>query len=51
MKKVLSLVFGLSISAGPVLAWGWGDCPNSKKGANQETSNEKVEKPESSKQN
>ena len=39
MKKVLPVVFALSIISGPVLAWGWGsdgDCPYSKDKVNQE---------------
>ena len=51
MKKVIPLVFALFLSTGPVLAWGSGDCPHSRKGTNQETSNEKIEQPESSKKN
>ena len=46
MKKFLPLVFALSISAGPALAWGWGgegDCPFSKDKSNQETKTEQVE--------
>ena len=49
MKKVLPLVFALSISAGPALAWGWGgkgDCPFSKDKSNQETKTEQVEESE-----
>ena len=48
MKAVFPLVLALSISTGPVLAWGGGDCPFSKKDANQEASTEKVENSESS---
>ena len=48
VKAVLPLVLVLSVSAGPALAWGGGDCPFSKKGANQESSTEKVENSESS---
>ena len=39
MKRILPLVFALSISAGPVLAWGVGgdgECPYSKGKANQD---------------
>ncbi len=46
MKNVLPLVFALSISAGPALAWGWdgeGDCPLSKEKSNQEIKTEQVE--------
>ncbi|WP_320676987.1 hypothetical protein [Prochlorococcus sp. MIT 1300] len=49
MKKVFPLIIALSLGIEPVLAWGWGDCPHSQKGPNQETSNEKVEKNKSSK--
>ena len=48
MRKVIPLVFALSISSGQVLAWGEGTCPFKKQGANQETSTEKVEKSEAS---
>ena len=48
VKVILPLVLALSVSAGPALAWGGGDCPFSKKGANQEASTEKVENSESS---
>ncbi len=40
VKAVLPLVLALSVSAGPTLAWGDGYCPFSKKGADQEASNE-----------
>ncbi len=43
MKKILPLVFALSIGAAPVLAWGGGDCPFSKDKSNQETKTEQVE--------
>ena len=43
MKKIFPLVFALSISAGPVLAWRGGDCPFSKDKSNQETKTEQVE--------
>ena len=49
VKKVLPLVFALSISAGPVLAWGWGgegDCPFSKNKSNQQAKTEQVEESE-----
>ncbi len=45
MKKVLPVVFTLSVISAPVLAWGWGgdgDCPYSKEKGNQEKS-EQVE--------
>ncbi len=48
VKAVLPLVLALSVSAGPALAWGGGDCQFSKKGTNQEASTEKVENSESS---
>ena len=48
MKKVLILAFAISISSGSALAWSWGDCPHSKNKVNQEGTNEKVEKTESS---
>ena len=48
VKAVLPLVLALSVSAGPALAWGGGDCPFSKKSANQEASTEKVENSDSS---
>ena len=50
VKALLPLVLALSVSAGPALAWGDGDCPFSKKGINQDASSEKVEKTESSNQ-
>ncbi len=46
MKKILPLVFALSISSGSALAWGWGgegDCPFSKEKSNQERKTEQVE--------
>ena len=39
VKKILPVVFALSMISTPVLAWGWGgngDCPYSKGNANQE---------------
>ena len=44
MKKVISLVFALSIIGSPSLAWGWGegDCSYSKDKTNQETKTEQV---------
>ena len=39
VKKILPVVFALSMISTPVLAWGWGgngDCPYSKDKANQE---------------
>ncbi len=44
LKKILSLLFALSISASPALSWGGNDCPFSKKGTDQNDSNEKIEK-------
>ena len=41
MKKVVPLVFALSVIAGPSLAWGEGGCSKDK--ANQETKTEQVE--------
>ncbi len=51
VQKVLPLVFALSISVNPALAWGLGDCPHSKTGSDKEVSTEKVEKSESSQDN
>ncbi len=48
VNPLLSMVLVLSVSAGPALAWGSGDCPFSKKDANREASTEKVEDSESS---
>tara|TARA_B100000700_G_scaffold294620_1_gene356756 strand:+ start:696 stop:842 length:147 start_codon:yes stop_codon:yes gene_type:complete len=45
VKKLLPLVFALSILTDPVMAWGWGgdsDCPYSKGKTNKENT-EKVE--------
>ena len=44
MKKLIPLVFALSVIAGPSLAWGWGEggCSNSKDKTNQETKTEQV---------
>ena len=44
VKKVIPLVFALSVIAGPSLAWGWGEggCSNSKDKTNQETKTEQV---------
>ena len=36
MKKVVPLVFALSVIAGPSLAWGWGEGGCSKEKENQE---------------
>ena len=46
MKKVLPLFFALTMSVGPVFAWGWGgegDCPFSKDKSNEEIKTEQVE--------
>jgi hypothetical protein len=43
VKKVVPLVFALSVIAGPSLAWGWGEGGCSKDKANQETKTEQVE--------
>ena len=45
MKKVIPLVFALSVIAGPSFAWGWGGeggCPYSKDKTNQETKTEQL---------
>ncbi len=51
MTKILPLILTLAMTTGPVLAWGGGDCPFSKKGSPQETSNEKVDESKSTKRN
>ena len=46
VKKVIPLVFALSVFAGPSLAWGWGGeggCPYSKDKTNQDAKTEQVE--------
>ena len=43
VKKVIPLVFALSVIAGPSLAWGWGEGGCSEDKANQETKTEQVE--------
>ena len=46
VKKVIPLVFALSVIAGPSLAWGWGGesgCPYSKDKTNQDNKTEQVE--------
>ena len=46
MKKVITLVFALSVIAVPSLAWGWGGeggCPYSKDKTNQDAKAEQVE--------
>ena len=44
MKKVISLVFALSVIGSPSLSWGWGEggCSGSKDKTNQETKIEQV---------
>jgi len=44
MKKVIPLVFALSVIASPSLAWGWGEggCSGSEDKANQENKTEEV---------
>ena len=45
VKKVISLVFALSVIGSPSLAWGWGGeggCSYSKEKTNQETKTEQV---------
>ena len=46
VKKVVSLVFALSVIGSPSLAWGWGGedgCPFSKDKTNQDAKTEQVE--------
>ena len=46
VKKVISLVFTLSVIGSPSLAWGWGGeggCPYSKDKTNQDAKTEQVE--------
>ena len=43
MKKVIPLVFVLSVIAGPSLSWGWGEGGCSKDKATQEIKTEQVE--------
>ena len=44
LKKVISLVFALSVIGSPSLAWGWdeGGCSGSKDKFNQENKTEQV---------
>jgi len=44
VKKVISLVFALSVIGSPSLAWGWGEggCSGSKDKFNQENKTEQV---------
>ena len=46
VKKVVSLVFALSVIGSPSLSWGWGEggCSGSKDQSNQDVKNEQVEK-------
>ena len=46
MNKILSLVFTLSVTVAPVLAWGEGGCPLSNK--NKASQDETVEQVDSS---
>ena len=48
MKKVISLVFALSVIGSPSLAWSWGKngCSYSKDKTDQETKNEQVKETE-----
>ena len=43
VKKVIPLVFALSVFAVPSLAWSWGEGGCSRDKANQETKTEQVE--------
>ena len=43
MKKVISLVFALSVMGSPSLAWGWGEGGCSKDKSNQDAETEQVE--------
>ena len=45
MKKLISLVFTLSVIGSPSLAWGWGEggCSGSKDKSNQDAKTEQVE--------
>ena len=50
VKKIISLVFALSIIGSPSLSWGWGGeggCSYSKDKANQETKTEQIEETDS----
>ena len=42
MKKVIQLVFALSVIAGPSLAWGWGEGGCSEGKSNQDGKTEQV---------
>ena len=45
VKKVISLVFALSVIGSPSLGWGWGEggCSYSKDKTNQDSKTEQVE--------
>ena len=43
VKKVIPLVFALSVIDGPSLAWGWGEGGCSKDKSNQDAKTEQVE--------
>ena len=43
MKKVISLVFALSVIGSPSLSWGWGEGGCSKDKSNQDAKTEQVE--------
>ena len=45
VKKVISLVFALSVIGSPSLSWGWGEggCSYSKDKTNQDSKTEQVE--------
>ena len=49
VKKVISLVFAVSVIGSPSLAWGWGEggCSYSKDKTNQETKTEQVKETDS----
>ncbi len=51
MHRLVSFLFSLLIYAGPVFAWGEGDCPHSSKKASQDSTAEKVDKTQSRKEN
>ncbi len=48
MNKILTLVFALSVSTVPVLAWGEGGCSLSKNKASQDETIEQVDSSDSS---
>ena len=43
VKKVVSLVFALSVIGSPTLAWGWGEGGCSKDKSNKDAKTEQVE--------